>query len=493
MTGTNADNPTTNFTPDTENVVWAGKALHDFVCRYMGEAGTLVDFLGLILDKVYNGIIVCDRNCRIVFMNQVYADLLKTDREKALGKPIQEYFPRSRLGSVMETGRPELGQRCSLKTETDLLVNRIPLVHEGRVAGVILQTIFRDYKSFTDLIGKLNLLEHEVRHQRRALDTVLSPKYSIESIIGRSKPIEEAKVLAMRYARTDAPVLILGATGTGKELFAHAVHSGSLRNRGPFVCLNCAGIPKDLLESELFGYESGAFTGARKEGKPGQIEIAHQGTLYLDEIGELPLSAQAKLLRVLENKVLTRVGAVKPKTVDFRLIAATNRNLSEMMARGDFREDLYYRLNAMTVSIPHLSERTDDLPILVRHFLAGSDKSHIQLTDEAMSLLKAYKWPGNVRELKNVIDRALSLADGDTIEPGHLPFELPTEAGRDEGLSENPYTPLAEELARCEKRTIIRTLNRTKGNMSKTAKILGVSRSTLYEKCRRHGINHLPT
>ena len=189
-------------------------------------------------------------------------------------------------------------------------------------------------------------MEREVKFQKRALESVLSTRYTFDSIIGDSKAISDTKALAGKFAHTDSPVLILGATGTGKELFAHSIHAASERSSGPFVCLNCAAIPKDLLESELFGYVSGAFTGARKEGKPGQIELANGGTLYLDEIGELPLNAQAKLLRVVENKVLSKLGAVKSHEVDFRLIASTNRDLREMMGSGEFREDFYYRLSA---------------------------------------------------------------------------------------------------------------------------------------------------
>ena len=189
------------------------------------------------------------------------------------------------------------------------------------------------------------------------MESVLSPRYTFDSIIGESKAIDDAKALATKFAGTDSPVLILGATGTGKELFAHSIHAASQRSSGPFVCLNCAAVPKDLLESELFGYVSGAFTGALKEGKRGQLELANGGSLYLDEIGELPLTAQAKLLRVVENKVLGRLGEVKSHEIDFRLIAATNRDLREMMARGEFREDFYYRLNTMILNVPSLSQR----------------------------------------------------------------------------------------------------------------------------------------
>ena len=478
--------------PDPKFGIWAGERTKKVGREQSADFERLVDFLGLVLDNVYSGIIVCDLHCRIVYMNKVYAELLQIDRHKAVGKPIQNYFPRSQLARVMATGKSELGQRCSLKTDTTLLVNRIPLKHRGQTTGIILQTVFRDYKSFTDLVSRLNLLEHEVKYQKQVLDGVFSPRYSFDSVIGQSSAIEKTKLLSLKYARTEAPVLIQGATGTGKELFAHAVHAASNRSSGPFVCLSCAGIPRELLESELFGYESGAFTGARKGGKPGQIELAHRGTLFLDEIGELPINAQAKLLRVLEHKLLDKVGGVKPFQVDFRLVAATHRDLREMISRGEFRKDLYYRLNTLVIQIPSLSKRPEDIPILIRHFLTALDMPNVRVTDEALMILKSFSWPGNVRELKNTIERALSLGDGDIIDVTHLPRELLGLTGGFAKLSETSDSLLADEVARCEKDVLTRAINLNRGNMSKAARMLGISRSTLYEKCRRYGVVPAP-
>jgi transcriptional regulator with PAS, ATPase and Fis domain len=449
----------------------------------------LVDFLGMILDNVYSGIIVCDRNCRIVFMNSVYGELLGIDPKEAVGKHIEEYFPNSRLSNVVSSGLPELGQRCSLRTEALLLVNRIPLKHNGRVSGVILQTIFRDYRHFTDLVKRLNLLEREVQFQKQALETVFSPKYDFDSIIGESVAIKSVITLAQKFSQTDSPVLILGQTGTGKELFAHAIHASSKLSIGPFVCLNCATVPKDLLESELFGYEPGAFTGAKKSGKPGQIELANGGTLFLDEIGELPVNAQAKLLRVAEEKTLIRLGGIKSREVEFRLIAATNRDLRAMIQKGEFREDLYFRLNTMTVDIPPLSQRSGDILPLIRHFLRARGRSECRVSDEALSLLEKYTWPGNVRELKNVIDRALSLACGTLLQPEHLPPDVLGLICSGE-VSGKLDSTLVEEVSRFEKTLLVRAVEVTRGNMSKAAKLLGISRSSLYEKFQKYNLIH---
>ena len=452
------------------------------------ELMELVSVLGLILDDVYSGIIVCDKDCRILYMNKFYADLLGKDKTKAVGRHIEEYFPGSRLPGVLETGRMELGQRCSLRADIALLVNRIPIKSKGETIGVVLQTIFKDYTEINEVMARLNLLEREVKYYKHGLDSMLSATYDFGSIIGQNKRIVEAKRVAKKYAKTDASVLVLGATGTGKELFAHAIHRASKRRRGPFVCVNCATIPRDLLESELFGYESGAFTGARQKGKPGKIQLAHKGTLLLDEIGDIPLNAQAKLLRVLETKKIEKLGGVKTVGVDFRLIVSTNRDLKAMIDRDEFREDFFYRLNSMTVEVPSLSERFDDIPALVTHFLHSMERPMVKVSKSAMKILESYSWPGNIRELKNVVERAVSLADGDTIDVEHLPCEITSFKPRWRQAPGSAIKPLSNELACYEKEILLETLKVANGNMSKTARLLGISRSTLYEKCKVHDL-----
>ena len=454
--------------------------------RLVRELEDLVEALRMILDNAYSGIILCDRHSKILYMNRFYADLLKTDKDEALGKHIKTFFPDSRLPGVVETGEMELGQKCSLRADVALVVNRIPVKMGGETIGVLLQTIFKDYTEINELMARLNLLEKEVKYYKRGLDTMLSATYTFDSIVGKDARIREAKRVAEKYARTDAAVLIVGATGTGKELFAHAVHLASKRKKGPFVCVNCAAIPKDLLESELFGYETGAFTGARQKGKTGKIELAHKGTLFLDEIGDIPVAAQSKLLRVLETRHIEKLGGLKTVEVDFRLVAATNRDLRAMMDRNEFREDLFYRLNTMIVEIPTLSERTDDIPGLVNHFL--SSKPGIRVSKAAITALRNYPWPGNVRELKNVVERAVSLADGDLIDLEHLPHEVRTSKSKCRQPQQAAFKPLSEELACYEKEILVEALNLNRGNMAKTARLLGVSRSTLYEKCKAHGI-----
>jgi transcriptional regulator with PAS, ATPase and Fis domain len=448
----------------------------------------LVEALGLILDNVYSGIILCDKNSKILYINRFYADLLKTSKERAIGKHIKTFFPESRLPGVIERGEIELGQKCSLRADIALVVNRIPIKMGGRTIGVLLQTVFRDYTEINKLMARLNLLEKEVKYYKHGLDSMLSATYTFDSIIGKNAHLTEAKRIAEKYAKTDAAVLLTGATGTGKELFAHAVHLASKRKGGPFVCVNCSAIPKDLLESELFGYETGAFTGARQKGKAGKIELAHKGSLFLDEIGDIPIGAQSKLLRVLETKQIEKLGGLKTVEIDFRLIAATNRDLRGMMDHNEFREDLFYRLNAMAVEVPSLAERADDIPELVRRFLQAMGRPELKVSEAAMSILQNYQWPGNVRELKNTVERAVSLAEYGVLDVDHMPHEIRSFKSKCQQLPRTTIRPLSEELSCHEKEILIETLRLAKGNMAKTARLLGISRSTLYEKCKTYGI-----
>jgi transcriptional regulator with PAS, ATPase and Fis domain len=449
--------------------------------RAPGPLEDLVGALELILDNVYSGIILCDKKSKILYINRFYADLLKTSKEKAIGKHIKTFFPESRLPEVIERGEIELGQKCSLRTDIALVVNRIPIKMRGETIGVLLQTVFRDYTEMNHLMARLKLLEKEVTYYKLGLDSMLSATYTFGSIIGKNARLIEAKRVAEKYARTDAAVLLTGATGTGKELFAHAVHLASKRKRGPFVCVNCSAIPKDLLESELFGYETGAFTGARQKGKAGKIELAHKGSLFLDEIGDIPIGAQSKLLRVLETKQIEKLGGLKSVEVDFRLIAATNRDLGGMMDHNEFR-------NAMTVEVPSLVERLDDIPELVSHFLRAMGRSELKVSDAAMTVLQNYPWPGNVRELKNTLERAVSLAEKGVLDLDHMPHEIRSFKSK---CRQSPLTslkPLSEELSCHEKEILVEALSSAKGNMAKTARLLGISRSTLYEKCKTHNI-----
>lgn len=328
----------------------------------------------------------------------------------------------------------------------------------------------------------------------QALDKVLVQRKSavtikdkgtddFSDIIGHSMVIKEAIRLARRIAPTDTNVLLLGETGTGKEVFANAIHTHSNRSGKPFVAINCSAFTKELLEGELFGHRAGAYTGALKD-KKGLIELAHEGTLFLDEIGELNIDVQSKLLRVIENRQFIKLGDVKTTQVNIRLIAATNRDLLVMLEKGDFREDLYYRLNVFSLSLPPLRDHLEDLPELAEHFLrmnAIKEASPgLHLSKDAIKLLMDYPWKGNIRELRNVLERAGILTDGNEILPEHLPYAIQKE---DKTLSGNL------SLSMVEKKHIEKVLQHTHGNKTKAAESLGIGLTTLYRKMEEYHIN----
>jgi len=448
----------------------------------------LIESFEIIFENSFSGIIFCDKDCNILYMNKFYADLLGINKSEAIGNPIRKYFPSSRVSIVLRTGNMELGQRCSLRSNFNLTINRIPIKADNETIGVVLQTIFSDVNEINSVMAKLNLLEKQVRFYESGLSSVLSASHTFNDILGKDQLILDAKNMAEKYARTDGAVLILGDTGTGKEFFAHSIHMSSPRSKGPFVCVNCAAIPKDLLESELFGYEPGAFTGAQQKGKTGKIQLAHKGTLFLDEIGEMPVNAQAKILRALETKRVDKLGGLKSIDVDFRLIASTNRNIKHMIEHEEFREDLYYRLNTMIIDLPPLSARPGDIPELIDHFIRSIGRSKIKVSEAAVKMLKSYSWPGNVRELKNTVERAVSLCEDDVIDINHLPHEIKNSYREGNETSKYNINSLSGEMARLEKEILIRSIESMGGNMSKTSKLLGISRSTLYQKCKMHHI-----
>lgn len=318
-----------------------------------------------------------------------------------------------------------------------------------------------------------------------------APGKEIEELIGRSAAMHEVYKQIGKFADTDYTILIVGETGTGKELVAGAIHRNSKRRDGPFVRINCAAIPENLLESELFGYEKGAFTGASSR-KLGKFELAHGGTLFLDEISEIPLPMQAKLLRVIQEKEFDRVGGIKAIKVDTRIIAATNRDLAQMVCEGSFRADLFYRLNVITIQMPPLRERKEDLGLLANHFVqqaaAKLGKPVQGISNEARELLEAYDWPGNVRELRNVCERAVVLTRSLLIMPEDLPATL--QPGFEGGGTAEKWTgqTLYEILSDVERSVILRALKKHNFNRTKTAQELGINRRTLYEKIKEYGL-----
>ncbi|MFA9394258.1 MAG: sigma-54-dependent Fis family transcriptional regulator [Halodesulfovibrio sp.] len=310
-------------------------------------------------------------------------------------------------------------------------------------------------------------------------------KYNFSDIKGEHPAMQHQISLAKRAAGTNSRILLTGESGTGKELFAQAIHNSSLKRNGPFVAISCAAIPRDLIESELFGYVGGAFTGARQKGMVGKFELANAGTLFLDEINSLPLDMQAKLLRALQQREIIRIGDTKPTPINARIIAATNIDLYEAVQQGEFREDLYYRLNVVELTVPPLRERKEDIPMLANHILKRQSREVgfpvPELSAETISVLSEYRWPGNVRELDNVCERALLVASGKTIVPKHLPESILPRAEENVGLSTMSVQDMYSQL-------IKRSMIVNNGNLSKVAKELGVARTTLYRNMKKFGL-----
>lgn len=326
----------------------------------------------------------------------------------------------------------------------------------------------------------------ELTKRVRQLEVQLGEKYSFENILGKSKSILQAVELARKVAGTDTTVLLTGETGTGKEVFAQAIHQESLRRKHNFVAINCSAFSKELLESEMFGHKAGAFTGAVKDRK-GLFEEANHGTIFLDEIGELETELQSKLLRVLESGEFLKIGETKPTKVNVRVIAATNRDLEQEVLKGKFRDDLYYRISVFQIKLPSLRERISDLEILAAAFLnlfsSKTNKRITSISGATMELMKQHAWKGNIRELKNVIERAVILTDGEEIRPESLPLEMQQilKHARNKQLS-------AFELASAEKLHILKVLNYTNGNKTKAAELLGIALTTLYRKISEYQI-----
>ncbi|MDR9877234.1 sigma 54-interacting transcriptional regulator [Pseudomonas allii] len=420
-----------------------------------------------VLEVLNEGLVVLDERGCIKALNRYARQLFGVGLE-LIGRPFQQ-LGRSELSDVL--GEPVRDLDCTFhlnnRSQLACLVSVCPLEQGGVIVSL------RENRRIREIT-------------RRLIGTQAS--YTFETIQGSSRAIQDALHLGRIASRSDSTTLILGESGTGKELFAQAIHNGSDRHKGPFVAVNCGAIPRDLVQSELFGHVEGAFTGATRGGSAGKFELADGGTIFLDEIGDMSFDAQVSLLRVLQEGEITRVGAKNSRQVDVRIIAATHRNLSQAVAEGAFREDLYYRLNVLNLTVPPLRMRREDIPLLARHFLARCARSlrkSVQgFSPEAMALLSAYGWPGNVRELENSIERATNLAMGELIEPLDLPLENRQRAPL------RAYEPQpAQDLSSHEMHAIVAALQNTGGNIRLAARQLNVSRGGLYNKMSRFGLS----
>ena len=445
----------------------------------------------LILNNIYNGVIVTDAEGYVTHFNEPYGRFLRVDPGEQVGKHATEVIENTRMHIVAQTGKAEINVTQRIRGQ-DMVVQRIPIRENGKVIAVYGQVMFKNVRDVGNLARKLQLLESKVKLYEKELTSLRSTRYTFESIKGISPPTFALKKQALKAADTNLPVLITGESGTGKELFAQAIHHASRRKLYPFVRINCSAIPRDLFESELFGYEEGAFTGARSGGKPGKFEMGQGGTVFLDEVGDLPKEMQPKLLRVLEEKEFERVGGTSLIKADFRIVAATNQNLEEMLSTRALRKDLFYRLNVIHLHIPPLRERREDVIPLARHLLDRISEDlqapRMQLAPESEGVLSGYNWPGNVRELSNVIERVLSTLDGqrEVVEVSDLPFSLKRSRGEAFGSGE---LRLDRIMARAEREALTNALGQAKNNKVRAADLLGIHRTLLYKKMKKYGIS----
>ena len=446
-----------------------------------------VDFLRLLaeaLDQAYDGVIITDANSKILYVNAAYTRILGVPRRKIIGRYLADIEPKARLLSVLKTGRPVLNEKVTIQSLTrDVVVNIVPIFREGLLSGAI--SVFRDITDCTQLSVKLQRIRGLTEYLQQELALKEGLPRGFDHIVTRNPRFQECLSRAARAADSDATVLLLGESGVGKDAFARAIHQASRRADQPFVKVNMASVPETLLESELFGYEEGAFTGSRRGGKLGRFEIADRGTIFLDEIGDASPAVQAKLLRVLQEKAVEKLGSNKVVNVDVRIIAATNKDLPQLVAQGAFRADLYYRLNVITLRIPPLRERQEDISLLAEHFLAhysGRYGKNLSFGPGVMEMLQGHSWPGNVRELQNVIEHAVVMAAQDIITPYHLPEYLRGPAIYAKGIRSAESGKIRGLLAEIEREAIEQALRLCKNNRTLAMQMLGLSRRTFYRK-----------
>ncbi len=454
---------------------------------------TLEDCL-TILEQI-NGLVVVDDQARIVFINRRVAEMMGIEPEDVIGKYIQDVISSTKVHKTVETREPSIADFYFVR-ESTIVSSRFPLYRKSKFIGAIEYDLFEDYKQLKNFLKKAESLPNELSFFKQEAKRMQGNRYSIEQIVGESPQINKLRKEIAAAARTNSTVLITGESGSGKELVAHSIHALSERSREIFVPLNCSAIPFELFESELFGFEEGTFTNARKGGQTGKFQLANGGTLFLDEINQMPLELQPKILRALQEKEIDKIGSKYSIPINVRVICATNQDLKELVKKGKFREDLYYRLNVIHIRVPPLREHKEDIPLLVNacidnlnHLLSRNVKT---VSPEVLAMLKAYDWPGNVRELQNTLERMVNGIDQhvDTLEVSHFenfieenlsvnkPFLLPPTKGK----------PLDEIRDRAEREAILQVLELCGGNKSEAAKMLQIPRPLLYQKMKRLNI-----
>ena len=444
------------------------------------------------LGDSFKGAITVDAEARITWIDDRYRELLGIPSDAGIiGQRVEEVIPHSLLRRVVETGRPILIDIMAFD-DKQFVVCRLPLRNEeGEIQGAVGFVFYEEIDYLAPILDKFETMQRQLSRAQAALNRERQTKYSLSSFVGASEAVRELKTVVRRYALRDGAALILGETGTGKELLAHAIHQQSDRADGPFVAVNVAAIPEALLEAEFFGVAPGAFTGADRKPRKGKFELAHGGTLFLDEIGDMPAALQAKLLRALQEGEFEPLGSNTVKKVDVRIIAATSQPLEQKIEDKSFRADLYYRIAVLAIHVPPLRERLDDIGLIAEALLETIPRPRDQrgwlITPEAIDQLTRYSWPGNVRELRNVLERAAAMAPSEMIDLDLIAKALPR------GAAQAGAPPIAGDLsarlADAERTAMLEALAAEDGSKSAAARRLGVSRSQFYEKLKRHGLD----
>lgn len=459
------------------------------------ELKKLIKWYELSFSEAYEGLTVVDKNGIIQVFNDAYSRFVGVSKEEAIGKRASDVIENTRLPVVLKTGIPERSQGHKLKGQ-NLIVHRLPIWKNNEVIGAIGMLVYEGISEIYQSIERMQDLEGSVKSDEIIISKNKTSKKKIrfEDILGNSQAISKPKQLAIKASKTRATVLITGESGVGKEQFAQAIHNRDLTMGKNFVSLNCAAIPENLIESELFGYEEGAFTGAKLGGSIGKFEQAEDGTLFLDEISEMPLDVQAKILRALQEREIVKVGGRVPTPINIRIIAATNQDLQKKVNDNEFRKDLYYRLNVIPLKIPSLKERIDDIPLIVAYKLKELAKTHQMkektIDEKIIREFYFYNWPGNIRELFNILERLFVLTIGNHIYYEDYSTLVNLKIDKEANLVSletpimNKNNKQADEIMRIKE-----TLSHVKGNKTEAAKRLGVSRATLYNKLNRYGIN----
>lgn len=437
----------------------------------------------LIFDSLYDGILIVDKEGVVRYINPAYTRITKVEEKNIIGRYLSEVRPGSRLTDVVKDEKMELGAHRKMG-DVEYLVNMVPIYEDGKVIGGI--SLLNELIDIYKLTEKLNLSKIIIQNLKEHVKTLGNGKYSFDDIITVDEKSIEVKEFAKRIALADSNVLITGESGTGKELYASAIHNFSVRKDFPFIPVNCASFEKNLIESELFGYEEGSFTGAKKNGKTGLFQLAQGGTLFLDEIGELEYGLQGKLLRVLQEKSIRKIGGSKEIPIDVRLICATNKNLEQMIEENTFRRDLYYRIAIMPMSIPPLREKKNDIKAIAEKFLSDLSmkyRKEVRLNGNALKVLKEYDWPGNIRELKNIIEFTFSMAEGNEIKAEHLPINMKNNINENENIL--PLCEIVREAEQNYLKKVIEIYGDSVEGKKKAAKALNISLATLYNKLER--------